>query len=847
MKLYSNSTEFKRKIENSVNKISDYVLSTYGPYGKNVLISENGTTFLTKDGVTVAKAVESEDSIENAILTIIKQAADKTVKDAGDGPQPLYSKILTPTGFVEMGSLKVGDKICGTNNSIQEVVDIFPKGQKRIYELKFSNDRIVECCLDHLWDISTSYGVKKTFTTKQLFESKIKTKCSNGYFKHKYYTPITSVDFFDQHQELDPFLVGLLIGDGSLCSNGSIELSLSLYQEHLLEKLVLPENIKFSYTKDLEKNYLRVKFSRKDREGPTMHEYVQRIGLLNKKSRDKFIPKEYLYSSYANRMALLEGLIESDGYVNDRGLIEYSTISPNLCQDFVELMRGLGKQVNIYLKKRKGDSYSNTSIHVISELKGNKYGIKLKDIKETDRYTEMMCIKVSNSDNLYITNDYIVTHNTTTAILFVREFVKIIQSTLSAFHHIPSTEIYNKFQEILKSIFKTLEISAIDIESKKMLRDVAFMASNGDSLIADLVSDLIDAVGVSGSISIKQSKSEKTSIKIMEGMKLNSSVASTLLLNDLNEKKVLNDCTVVVSNTKIAYTDEILRLLANCVENKKSLLFICPDMDEKALLTIIANVQRKAIEACVISPSYLGNEKLDALEDVSLLCGTVVNATQELEKTSWDLWGFCKSVEITKTSTLLIDGKASPAHLDAALASLRGALRDTEDESLIKRLNARIARLTSTLGVLYVGGATQAEITERKHRVEDALESCHSAMKKGIVPGGGSSLLLVSSVLKNNKDDVLTSYVKDRVIELLKSPSKTLYGDKNCLGPLPDDHNATENLLKINSLLDLRTNEFINPIEAGLVESVWTIQAAMSNAFSAAWVLVNSFGAIIGV
>ena len=79
----------------------------------------------------------------------------------------------------------------------------------------------------------------------------------------------------------------------------------------------MPENIKFSYTKDLEKNYLRVKFSRKDREGPTMHEYVQRIGLLNKKSRDKFIPKEYLYSSYANRMALLEGLIESDGHVND--------------------------------------------------------------------------------------------------------------------------------------------------------------------------------------------------------------------------------------------------------------------------------------------------------------------------------------------------------------------------------------------------------------------------------------------------------------------------------------------------------------------------------------------------
>lgn len=518
MKVYSDSIEFKRKIENSVNKISDYVLSTYGPYGKNVLISENGNTFITKDGVTVAKSIDSQDPVENAILSVIKQAADKTVKDAGDG--------------------------------------------------------------------------------------------------------------------------------------------------------------------------------------------------------------------------------------------------------------------------------------------------------------------------------------TSSAILFVKEFISIIQSTLAAFQHIPSTTIHAKFQQILKKIFKTLEITAVDVDSKKMLRDVAFMASNGDSLVADLVSDLIDAVGVAGSISIKQSKTDQTYIKIIEGMKFSSAVASTLLLNDLDDKKILNDCVIVVNNTKVGYTDDLLRLLGNCVENKKSLLFICPDMEEKALLTIIANVQRKAIDACVVSPAYLGNEKLDALEDIALLCGTSVNGTQELGKVSCDLWGYCKSVEITKTATLLLDGKAPPALMDRAVASMRTSLRDTEDENAIRRLEARIARLTSTLGVLYVGGATQAEIIERKHRVEDALESCHSAMKKGVVAGGGSTLLLLARLNldygESVGDDILSTFVKQRFCELLKSPSKLLYDDKECIGKVSDD-------FQIKEVLDLRTNQFVNPYESGLIESVWTLQAALTNSFSVAWVLINSFGAVVGV
>ena len=129
--------------------------------------------------------------------------------------------------------------------------------------------------------------------------------------------------------------------------------------------------------------------------------------MLNCKSDNKFIPDNYKYSDYNSRLKLLEGLTETDGHINKRGLLEYNTVSEKLFNDVRELLSGLGKQSFGYLMKRKlNSSYSNTSIYRISELQGYKYGIKLIDIEETDSFEEMMCIKVSNPDSLYITNDY---------------------------------------------------------------------------------------------------------------------------------------------------------------------------------------------------------------------------------------------------------------------------------------------------------------------------------------------------------------------------------------------------------------------------------------------------------
>ena len=426
---------------------------------------------------------------------------------------------------------------------------------------------------------------------------------------------------------------------------------------------------------------------------------------------------------------------------------------------------------------------------------------------------------------------------TTTSILFLKHFIEKIKATLTAFPFIPSTRIKEVFEEELNIFLRELEKFSTDVDSKELLRHVAYMASNGDKLISELVAELIDQVGAAGSISIKPSRTGKTYMDIVEGLKFKTSVASTSFLNDLQEKKTLTDCVIVVSNTTITYSDDIIHLLGDCVQNKKSLLIVCPNMDEKCLLTIITNTQRGAIQCCVVSPNYLGLEKLEVFEDVALTCGTTVNTTQQLNRTKASEWGYARSVDVTRGSTTVIDAAAPAAIMDKTVEGLRTRLQAEEDEAASKRLATRIDRLTSTLGILHISGATEAEITEKHHRVEDAIESCHSAMRKGVVPGGGSALSLLSDIFSPNSGDALRDYVCNVIRFICNQPSILLYGGNT-------KFRETENN-RIATVLDLRSNEFVNPIDKGLIEAVWTLQVAMYNAFSAGWLLCQSYGSII--
>ena len=343
----------RQQLKKGIDTVCNAVKATLGPQGRNVIINrENNPPHITKDGVTVAKEIYLNDPYEMMGANLIKNIASKTCDDSGDGPQPLYSKILTPTGFVRMGDIKVGDQICGTNGATQYVIGVFPKGQKEVYKVKFSDGRIVECCEDHLWHILTRNGKEKTIPLKNMIND-FYEKNKNGYNSYRYYIPTTIVDFNEKELPIDPYLLGLLIGDGSLGDNGSIELSLGFKKRHVIEKIKTPKGIYFDFTENNKKNYIRLKFHGIDINGKSIRDHLKDIGLYNTKSDTKFIPNLYLYSSLKSRMSLLDGLIDTDGYINSRNLFEYSTISEILYNNVIELCRSIGMQLYGYKMERK--------------------------------------------------------------------------------------------------------------------------------------------------------------------------------------------------------------------------------------------------------------------------------------------------------------------------------------------------------------------------------------------------------------------------------------------------------------------------------------------------------------
>jgi len=795
---------FKEECEgiyNGISKLEKAVSSTLGPNGKTVIITdEYGKPYVTKDGVSVARKIYFKDPVENIGASLVKEVCELQVKQAGDGPQPLYSKVLTPNGFVKISDLKINDDICGTNKSIQKVIGIYPKGQLKVYKLKFSNGQTVECSENHIWNVNTSYGVNKNLTTKELLDKGIKHFNKHGECRYNFYTPNTIVDFSKKEQILDPFLVGLLLGDGSLCKTGSIELSLALDQKYILDKIILPEGIKISYTEDLIKHYLRVKFSRIKNSGPTMHDYVEQIGLLNCKSNNKFIPDNYKYSDYDSRIKLLDGLAETDGHINKRGLLEYSTISNKLFNDVRELLSSLGKQCFSYLKERKlNSSYSNTSIYKISELQGYKNGIKLIDIIETNHFEEMMCIKVSNPDSLYITNDYIITHNTTTAIVLANAFIQNLKE-------FDSNDINKAFDEIIPKVIKQLKLNSKELKHED-IKYVASISANNDLQIGDIIQQ---AYNFSNIVKVEESNNLEDTLEMVDGMQLDVSYMSKRFTNTPKEHCELDNPNVLLLDGKLEDLMSFKTILEKVSSNDESLLIITEYISEKELRKLESNVLSGNIKLCVIKTPGFGPIRKDFIRDLSDFTGADIINVQPGKQYSPLCLGRLKSCTITKNNSLLI--KHDEINVNEIVNNLKTLSENKElTDYDIEVINKRIENLTAKASIIKVGGGSEIEMKERKDRYDDAVLAVACALEEGIVSGGGTALRYVFHVLTSEliKEKNKEKDFHFKVLECLLYPYQTIVcnGSKpklehflfneNIIDPLKVTRCALENAVSI--------------------------------------------------
>lgn len=354
--------------------------------------------------------------------------------------QPLYSKILTPSGWKTMGEMRVGEKVISGTGNVCNVVGVFPQGKKPIYELTFDDGSRCRCSDEHLWTVQTRDDRKRrnkdgsekyrTIALKDMLQN---YKVEHGKRSNYSIDYVPQIDCFEKKDFLiHPYVLGCLLGDGALSSGN---LNISTKDVELLEsmKMHLPDDYSFSFKGGCD---YRINTNSKHTKGKSdLRKALEYYGLDEAKSIDKHIPKEYLFGSYQQRLDLLRGLMDTDGSANQHYCV-YATISEQLANDVIELVHSLGGYCSVHKRhagyKKDGEyKQCNDYYELIIEFckgmdsiftlerKAKKYNPKrtvfkrfITDIKRLDD-DYCQCIYVDDESHLYITDDYIITHNTT--------------------------------------------------------------------------------------------------------------------------------------------------------------------------------------------------------------------------------------------------------------------------------------------------------------------------------------------------------------------------------------------------------------------------------------------------
>jgi len=356
--------------------------------------------------------------------------------------EPISEPLLTPTGWIKMGEVKVGDKVIGKDGKEQYVLGVYPQGIRPIYKIIFTDQTSVKCDEEHLWSVNTlnmrtaktrvnGKGVYKPNYGYNIFKTSDMMKDIKKRGRYNYRLPVVEpVEFERKDILIDSYLLGLLLGDGCLPEKGNV--SISTKDDELFDNINhLTMHSSFTeYTRQDIKTIKVIRFKM------IISRLLSTYGLLGKKSNNKFIPNDYLYNSIDVRISLLQGLMDTDGYISKKGCVQFTTVSEELSKNIRELVLSLGGSARITTKtpaynykgeKKVGQLSYNVTISFANNIvpfrllrKVTSYykRVKYKEQKfiksiEYSHNEEAVCIKVSNQDELYVTSDYVLTHNTT--------------------------------------------------------------------------------------------------------------------------------------------------------------------------------------------------------------------------------------------------------------------------------------------------------------------------------------------------------------------------------------------------------------------------------------------------
>ena len=391
-------------------------------------------------------------------------------------------------------------------------------------------------------------------------------------------------------------------------------------------------------------------------------------------------------------------------------------------------------------------------------------------------------------------------------------------------------------------------IEAIKANSKPVngTADIARVGaiSSGDEAIGQLIAEAMEKVSADGVITVEESKTAETYSEVVEGMQFDRGYVTPYMVTDTEKMEaVLDDPLILIHDKKISNIQDLLPLLEQVVKMSKPLLIIAEDVEGEALSTLIVNKLRGTLNVvCVKAPGF-GDRRKEMLEDIAILTsGTVISSDMgyELRDATVAMLGTARQVKVTKENTIIVDGHADPEALKARVAQIRNAIETTTSEYDKEKYTERLAKLAGGVAVIKVGAATEAEMKEKRLRIEDALNATRAAVEEGIVAGGGTAYVnaisAVEALVSQLEGDEKTG--ASIIANALTAPVKQIAANAGLDGSVILDHIKTSG--KTGYGFDAYKEVYCDMMDSGIVDPTKVTRSALENASSIASVLLTT-------
>ena len=380
------------------------------------------------------------------------------------------------------------------------------------------------------------------------------------------------------------------------------------------------------------------------------------------------------------------------------------------------------------------------------------------------------------------------------------------------------------------------------VTGKDQIAKVASISA-GDAEVGQMVADAMEKVSNDGVITIEESKTMKTELDLVEGMQFDRGYISAYMATDMDKMEaVLDNPYILITDKKISNIQEILPLLEQIVQSGAKLLIIAEDVEGEALTTLIVNKLRGTFNVVAVKAPGYGDRIKEMLKDIAILTGGQVISEElglELKDATMDMLGRAKSVKVQKENTVIVDGEGEKSAIEARVAQIRAQIDETTSDFDREKLQERLAKLAGGVAVIRVGAATETEMKEAKLRMEDALNATRAAVEEGVISGGGSAYIHASKEVKKLTETLIGDEKTgaEIILKALEAPLYHISANAGLEGSVIINKVRES---EVGTGFDALNGEYVNMIDAGILDPAKVTRSALQNATSVASTLLTT-------